>query len=234
MQRPLSPSSLKVLESGSAGINSAFVLVVSSLCGPAEAGSRPLGAKEGRRDLSWLWSTTPRPHPRPTARPACCTGSCPNIAERVGARGPVAGQPNMTEWHRPAGQPRSRPTVGVLELVWDAPVITMYWLLHRYSEQVLLRWSVAVSVKCFITKRCDRVHQNYLYHFISCLFSTVQSETRRGFQTVTEMNNKTLKNWQSCDLLWHQAKKKKSRPTAYITLNYTVHGTVPCLPHRVN
>lgn len=51
MQRPLSPSfSLKVLESGSAGINSAFVLVVSSLCGPAQAGSRPLEAEEGRRD----------------------------------------------------------------------------------------------------------------------------------------------------------------------------------------
>lgn len=53
MQRLLSPSfSLKVLESGSAGINSAFVLVVSSLCGLVEAGSRPLGVEEGRRDLS--------------------------------------------------------------------------------------------------------------------------------------------------------------------------------------
>lgn len=139
MQKPLSPSSsLKVLESGSAGINSAFVLVVSSLCGPVEAGSRPLGMEEGRRDLSWLRRRTPRPHPQPTAHPACCTGSCPNITERATARGPVTGQLNMTEWHRPAGQPRAQPTVCVLLLFWDAWIITMCWLLHRYSEQALL------------------------------------------------------------------------------------------------
>lgn len=167
MQRPLSPSSLKVLESGSAGINSAFVLVVSSLCGPAEAGSRPQGAKEGRRNLSWLWSTTPRPHPRPTAHPACFKGSCPNIAERASARGPVAGRSNMmTEWHWPAGRPRSQSTVGVLWLLWDASVITMYWLLHRYSKQVML------LLECFFTKQYASVYPNYSDYFGSRPFST--------------------------------------------------------------
>jgi len=50
---------VKALESGSLGINRSFVLVVSSLCSPAEAGYKSLGGKIGRRALSWRSDVRP-------------------------------------------------------------------------------------------------------------------------------------------------------------------------------
>lgn len=61
---------VKALESGSSGINRSFVLVVSSLCSPAEAGYKSPGGKLGRRALSW----------RSDVRPA---HSSPNMLQRI-------------------------------------------------------------------------------------------------------------------------------------------------------
>lgn len=117
---------VKALESGSSGINRAFVLVVSSLCSPAEAVYKSPGGKIGRRALSWRSDA----RPRHTALPTCSRESCPSTIGKATARGPPMGLLRLIEWLLLYRRLRRNSTVAVLCMC----------ILNSYTDSLTTLW----------------------------------------------------------------------------------------------